>query len=78
MPVKEGGRDDPIFATQVNTARWVLVAIFFGVPLSIGLVGAIQKRRHPSLERSSEPDDFVNDAHPYIKGRWSDNFRRLR
>jgi len=44
---------------------WLLVGVFFGVPLLIGAVAQVQKRRHPPLERSTEPDDFINDDHPY-------------
>jgi hypothetical protein len=43
---------------------WVIVGIFFGVPLIIGAIAQIQKSRRPPSARSNDPDDFLNDAHP--------------
>jgi hypothetical protein len=51
-------------AAKVTIMWWVIVCIFFGVPLIIGAIAQIQKSRRASLARSNEPDDFLNDAHP--------------
>lgn len=57
---------------------WWLLVIFFGFPLLIGAVAQIQKRRHPALDVSKDPDDFLNDAHPFIPSSpWGEK-KRLR
>jgi hypothetical protein len=56
---------------------WILLGIFFGVPLIIGAIAAIQRRRHPPLETTRASSDFPNDDNPWYD-RPDGLFTRLR
>lgn len=65
------GRRQPHIVTQPLDREeaevwWLLVCTFLGVPFLIGVVAQTKKRRHPPLERSTEPDDFLSDDHPHF------------
>jgi hypothetical protein len=45
---------------------WSILAGMFGFVLLVGVIGTVQKRRHPPSEYSEQPDDFINDARPFM------------